>query len=220
VAITPEVAVTEARAAIVLASGSPRRRELLAVLGVPFVVRATNVDETPRNLEVPEALVLRLALLKARRAAGDGETALGADTEVAVDDRPLGKPGDAAAARAMLAALSGRTHEVWTGLAIVDRRAGRVRETARAVRTEVRFRPLTGEEIDRYVATGEPLDRAGAYAIQGGAGRFVQALEGSWTNVVGLPLEELAALLAELGLRTPGPYPDPPTTALEGDGIG
>jgi septum formation protein len=206
----------EPSATLVLASGSPRRRELLASLGVPFVVRPPGTDETPRAQEIPESLVLRLALDKARQAAGPGEVALGADTIVAVDDRPLGKPGDPGEARAMLELLSGRAHEVWTGVALVDRRRGR-RESARAVRTEVRFRPLTGEEIDAYVASGEPLDRAGAYAIQGGAAGFVQALDGSWSNVVGLPLEELAALLAELGLRAAVPVPDPPATAADFD---
>jgi septum formation protein len=199
---------------LVLASGSPRRRQLLAALGLPFLVRPPETDESPGPQEIPESLVLRLALEKARHAARDGEVALGADTIVAVDDQPLGKPADEAQARAMLARLSGRAHEVWTGVALVDRRGGR-RESVRAVCTEVRFRPLTGEEIDRYVASGEPFDRAGAYAIQGGAAGFVQALDGSWSNVVGLPLEELAALLAEAGLRAPGPIPDPPPTGSD-----
>ena len=190
---------------LVLASASPRRRELLASLGVVFEVRPVAADETPRPGEWPEALALRLALAKARAAAADGDLALGADTVVAVDDEPLGKPADAAEARIMLARLSGRRHRVWTGVALVERDARRRREAVRATRTEVEFRPLTAAEIDAYVETGEPLDRAGAYAIQGGAAAFAARVEGSLSNVVGLPLETLLDLLARLG-RSPAEF--------------
>jgi septum formation protein len=193
---------------LVLASGSPRRRELLATLGVAFEVRPTGADETPREGEGPEAMVLRLALAKARAAVAEGELALGSDTVVAVDGATLGKPADADAARAMLSRLSGRCHEVWTGVALVERSARGVRETARAVRTEVEFRPLARAEIDAYVATGEPLDRAGAYAIQGGASAFASRIEGSWSNVVGLPLAAVRELLARLG-HSPAAFVEP-----------
>jgi len=184
---------------LVLASASPRRRELLATLGVVFEVRPSDVDETPRPGEPAEALAIRLALAKARAVAGEGELVLGADTVVALGDEPLGKPEDAAAARAMLARLSGRSHRVWTGVALVEHGPGRLRTAAGAAATAVEFRPLAAAEIDAYVATGEPLDRAGAYAIQGGAAGFATRLEGSWSNVVGLPLETLPGLFARLG---------------------
>ena len=184
---------------LVLASASPRRRELLGRLGIPFEQRAVDADETPRPLEEPEALVLRLALLKARSAARPGEIALGADTEVAIDGAVLGKPADDEDARRMLRALSGRAHDVWTGVALVAPSAdGPARELARACRTEVRFRELNADEIAAYVASGEAADKAGAYAIQGGASRFVEAIVGELTNVVGLPLPLVSELLAEL----------------------
>ena len=191
---------------LVLASASPRRRELLARLGVEFEVRAVDADETPLAAETPEALVLRLALVKARAAARPGELALGADTVVAAGGALLGKPADDEEARRMLAALSGRSHEVWTGVALVEVPAGpgdgRLRERARACRTEVVFRALSGSEIDAYVASGEPRDKAGAYAIQGGAAAFVAHVEGDFTNVVGLPLPLVEELLADLSRRT------------------
>jgi septum formation protein len=190
----------------VLASASPRRRELLSRLGLEFEVRAVDTDETPRPGETPEALVLRLALAKARAAARPGELALGADTVVAADGALLGKPADDEDARRMLAALSGRSHEVWTGVALVEVPAaagtGRLRERARACRTEVVFRALSESEIDAYVASGEPRDKAGAYAIQGGAANFVARVDGDYTNVVGLPLPLVEELLAVLSRRT------------------
>lgn len=194
---------------LVLASSSPRRRELLAGLGVDFEVRPAEADETPRPGEAPEPLVLRLALAKARAAARPGELALGADTVVALDGEPLGKPADAAEARAMLARLSGRHHQVWTGVALVERDAAGVRERARAVVTDVVFRALSAAEIDAYVESGEPLDRAGAYAVQGGAAGFVASLEGSWSNVVGLPVGAVRELLARHG-RSPADFAAPP----------
>ena len=185
---------------LVLASSSPRRSELLARLGIPFEPRPVETDETPRRGEKPEALVLRLALAKARAAVRPGEIALGADTVVALDQIVLGKPADSNDARRMLRRLSGRTHEVWTGVALVaaPSRGAPACEIARACRTEVRFRKLNEPEIAAYAASGEPADKAGAYAVQGGAGRFVEAILGELTNVVGLPLPLVSELLAEM----------------------
>ncbi len=183
---------------LVLASGSPRRRELLTRRGMPFSIRPTDVDETPRAGESPREMVERLALAKARAAARPGEVALGADTVVALGEQVLGKPRDEAEARRMLQKLSGRTHEVWTGVAVFDRRAGVERVHRRAVRTAVTFRVLSESEIADYVASDEPSDKAGAYAIQGGAAAFVEQLEGDYDNVVGLPLTAVEEMLAEL----------------------
>lgn len=182
---------------LTLASQSPRRRELLSQLGLDLEVRPADVDETPRPGEAAEAYVLRLAQDKAR--AVDGDTVLGADTVVVLDGALLGKPRDVEDARRMLRALSGRPHQVTTGVA--GRRGGR--ERAIAVTTEVELLPLDGPRIDWYVATGEPLDKAGAYAVQGIAGAFVRAVRGSISNVVGLPLAETLALLGELGYELP-----------------
>ena len=192
--------MTAAAARLVLASASPRRRELLARLGCAFESRAPAVDETPRAGEKPADLVARLALAKARAAVAAGELALGADTVVALGDTVLGKPSDGADARRMLRALSGRSHDVWTGVALVapDGDGGFERHAVR--RTEVVFRALAEQEIDDYVASGEPLDRAGAYAIQGGAARFVTRYAGDFDNVVGLPLAVVRELLGEAGL--------------------
>lgn len=182
---------------IVLASASPRRRELLGQLGGPFRIVIPDVEERPWPRESPASYALRNASDKARAvqaklpAAADA-TIIAADTIVVADGRILEKPADAADAARMLRELSGRTHQVITGLIVL----ARGEERGRAVRTEVVFRPLQEAEIAAYVASGEPMDKAGAYAIQGGAGAFVQAVNGSYTNVVGLPVDELRALLA------------------------
>lgn len=182
---------------LVLASGSPRRAEILRQAGIPFVVRAAPVDETPLAGERPEDCVRRLAERKARAApAGAGETVLGADTTVVIDGEMLGKPADAADARRMLAALAGRAHEVLTGVAL--RRGERVASAWASTRVE--FAPMTASEIEDYVASGEPLDKAGAYAIQGLASKYIDRIEGCYFNVVGLPVALLATLLAELGI--------------------
>lgn len=175
-----------------LASGSPRRRELLGRLGVPFRVVAPDLDESARPGETALALVRRLAAEKA--AVVDGPLVLAADTVVELDGELLGKPTDADEARAMLRRLSGRTHHVHTGVAA---RAGERAETA-TVTTAVRFAPLTTPAVDWYVATGEPFDKAGAYALQGAGGVFVESVEGSVSNVVGLPLAVAADLLHRL----------------------
>lgn len=185
---------------LVLASGSPRRAELLARLGVRPEIRPADVDETPRAEETAEALVARLAGAKAAAgaAAGDGrdEIVLAADTVVVLDDRTLGKPRDRDHAAATLRELSGRTHEVTTGVAVVR---GPV-STVTRVTTAVTFRALTAAEIAWYVGTGEPDDKAGSYGLQGAGAALVARIEGSDTNVIGLPLAETVALLREAGL--------------------
>ncbi len=174
---------------IVLASASPRRRELLAAAGITFTVHPADVDEAQHPDEEPVAYALRVATAKAH--AIDAVHVLAADTVVHLDGRVLHKPGLPDAARATLRLLSGREHTVST--AAVFRGAV---ERSVVVHTRVCFRALGDEEIDRYVATGEPLDRAGAYAIQGGGGALVDWIDGSYTNVVGLPLRETLAMLA------------------------
>jgi septum formation protein len=186
---------------IYLASQSPRRRELLAQVGVRFQVLPVEVDETPRPGEAAEALVCRLALEKARaglglRPAGDPSPVLGADTEVVVDGQVLGKPRDEEDAAAMLARLSGRSHQVLSAVALANGQ----HEGGRLSVSTVWFRATRAEDRAAYCATGEPLDKAGAYAIQGLAAVFVERIEGSYSGVMGLPLFETAELLAELGL--------------------
>lgn len=177
--------------AIVLASASPRRRQLLAWSGVPVEVRPSHVDESRQPGEDPLRFAARLAIAKAE-VGPDDRTVVAADTVVHLDGDVLDKPADRAEARAHLRRLAGRWHDVTTGLAV--RRGARVH--CETVTTRVRFRELTDAEIDAYVATGEADDKAGAYGIQGRAGAFVAELAGSWTNVMGLPVEEtLAALL-------------------------
>ncbi len=192
------------RPRLILASASPRRSRLLSELAVPFEVRPAVVDESRLPGEAPPDLARRLAAAKAlavARGLGGAEAALpvlGADTVVALGGQPFGKPRDPAEAREMLQRLSGREHAVHTGLALVRGRRGSLR--TRVVTTAVAFRPLALEELEAYVRSGEPLDKAGAYALQGGGGGFVCRLEGSRSNVIGLPLEETRALLREEGI--------------------
>jgi septum formation protein len=185
---------------IVLASASPRRRELLASAGWPFCVQPAAIDETPLPRESPRSYVLRLARAKSRsiRPARPGKDTIvvGADTTVALGASILGKPASAAEAETMLRRLAGRRHEVFTGICLRQARSGR--EAAGVAVTHVWFRPLSPRQIAAYVATGEPGDKAGAYAIQGGAAAFVRRMEGSYANVVGLPLELLWQLWLEL----------------------
>ena len=170
---------------LVLASQSPRRSEILRQAGLPFVVRASPVDETPLAGEAPEDYVRRLARAKALAvAAAPEETVVGADTTVVVGSEMLAKPEDAADARRMLSLLSGRRHEVITGISI--RRGGDI-VCDRAI-TAVWFAPMSEREIAGYVASGEPMDKAGAYAIQGLASKFIERIEGCYFNVVGLPV--------------------------------
>lgn len=184
---------------LVLASGSPRRRELLQGLGLRFTVRAADVDETPHPGEPPDAYVLRLAREKARAAGRPGELVLAADTTVVVDGEILAKPEDDADAARMLRLLSGRLHEVLTGVAVLDVLEGTGRTASEVVRSSVRMAALTSEEIAWYVATGEPRDKAGAYAIQGLGSLFVEAVAGNYSNVVGLPVPTVYRLFGELG---------------------
>jgi len=183
---------------LVLASRSPRRAELLTLVGARFDVVPTSVDERPLEEERPDAHVLRLAEAKARAASppvdsGEEALVLGADTVVTLDRAILGKPADPDEARRMLSDLSGRVHEVWSGIFLFDPQ--RDRGVGESVRSIVKFSKLTPREIADYVATGEPQDKAGAYAVQGYGAAFVEAIEGSYTNVVGLPLGHLRHLL-------------------------
>lgn len=161
-----------------------------------FTVRAVDLDETPRPGEDPRAYVHRLAKEKAAARAAPGELVLAADTTVVVDGEILGKPDDADDARRMLRSLSGREHQVLTGIALEEPGRGGVSDVAE---TLVRMAALTEEEIDWYVATGEPMDKAGAYAIQGLGSLFVEAVDGNHSNVVGLPVPAVYRLFAKLG---------------------
>lgn len=185
---------------LILASASPRRLDLLRQVGVEPVVEPADVDETLVPGADVTTSVLGLARAKARAVArahtGEAVLVLGADTLVVVDGAPLGKPVDAADAVTMLTRLSGRSHQVVTAVAVVDAATGRA--TDGIALTTVRMRPLDADEIDLYVATGEPLDKAGAYGIQGRAAVFVEGIEGDFTNVVGLPLPLVHRLVAEL----------------------
>jgi septum formation protein len=186
---------------LVLASASPRRRELLAQAGYSFEVHPAHIPEDPLAGEDPIAYVVRLAREKAQAVyqeltvdsslAAPDLAVLGADTTVTLDNHILGKPEDAADAARMLRLLSGRTHRVITGVALVTAEAVEVAAEA----TAVRFLTLSGEEIAAYVATGEPMDKAGAYAIQGRAARWIPRIEGCYFNVVGLPLALVSALI-------------------------
>lgn len=171
---------------VMLASASPRRAELLRAAGIAFDVQPADVDETLHEGETPEAYVRRVAIEKARTIAARAPDAvvIAADTTVVVDEHILAKPADDEDARRMLRLLSGRSHEVLTGVCVAR---GRDEET-RVVSTLVTFAPLADEEIAWYVASGEPADKAGAYAIQGLASRFVTRIDGSYSNVVGLPV--------------------------------
>ena len=183
---------------LILASASPRRRELLGSLGLAFEVVVAGIDERPWPGEKPASYALRNAAEKAREvwARRGGEVRiLAADTIVVMDEHILEKPEDAEHATAMLRQLSGRSHEVITGVCLFEARDEGLREWGDAVRTAVHFRALTEAEIAAYVATGEPMDKAGSYAIQGGAAAFVDGYEGSYSNVVGLPLETVERLL-------------------------
>jgi len=183
---------------LLLASRSPRRAELLTRLGLAFEIHAADVDETPRPGEAPAAYVERLAVAKARAAARAGALSLGADTAVIADERILGKPADRGDAAAMLASLAGRSHTVMTGVAVC---AGQHTRSL-CVTTQVHFRAIEPWEAEAYASTGEGLDKAGGYGIQGIGGIFVQSICGSYSAVVGLPLAETEQLLRECGLDT------------------
>jgi nucleoside triphosphate pyrophosphatase len=197
---------------LVLASASPRRQELLRNAGILFTVQPADIDETPRDGESPRDCAERLAREKALAVSNTRpqDYVLGADTVVAVDDIILGKPVDASDAVRMLRLLSGRTHQVITGVCLVS--GAVAREPAQKLRTEnrelrtasdttlVTMRDLSDNEIHEYVATGEPMDKAGAYAIQGIASRWIPQIDGDYSNVVGLPVKLVCELLHEQGL--------------------
>lgn len=183
---------------LILASASPRRAELLSSAGFTFEIVPSDIHESPRAGETPEAYTLRVAREKAAHVAtlpgSGGAVVLAADTEVVADCRILGKPADPAHASSILRLLSDAVHEVLT--AVVIRAGGR--EISEVVTTRVRFASVTDEEIRWYIGTGEPMDKAGAYAIQGFGARFVESIEGSWSSVVGLPVATVYRLLREV----------------------
>lgn len=183
---------------LTLASKSPRRKELLKQIGIPFVVVVSDAEEVSGNSWTPAALVVENAKRKARAVAEKypDSPVLGADTVVSSEGKIFGKPKDKDEARKMLTALSGKMHEVTTGLALINR--NEIRTTS--VTTKVFFDTMTKADIDAYIATDEPMDKAGAYAIQGKAARFIEKIEGSYSNVVGLPLNALIQLGKGLNL--------------------
>jgi septum formation protein len=187
---------------LVLASSSPRRAELLRVLGVAFDIVPTDIDESRRPDEHPHAYVERLAREKAESATVRlGTVVLAADTAVVHEGEVLGKPGHPAEARTMLARLSGEVHHVVTGVAVAGVEDGRLEVESVVESARVRMAALTVEEIASYVATGEPLDKAGAYALQGRGGLLVESVEGHPTTIVGLPLPATRRLLARRGVE-------------------
>lgn len=197
---------------LVLGSASPRRRDILATLRIPFVVAPASVDETMHADETPDAYLERvvrakLAAVVSSSAADVGRAVLVADTTVVVDGAVLGKPSDAAESERMIARLSGRGHEVATRFAIADLRARDAGTPSHeeTVVSRVFFRALSDQEIRRYAATGEGLDKAGAYAVQGIGSFMVSRIDGSYANVVGLPACEVVVALERLGLL--GPFP-------------
>lgn len=190
---------------IILASASLRRAKILRDAGIAFEILATHIDEAVLPGETAQAMVARLAEAKARAAAAQIEVdnceciIVGADTTVELNGEILGKPRDSAHAREMLARLAGRTHHVLTGIFLLRLPGNSTR--AAVENSAVTFAPLGESEIDSYIASGEPLDKAGAYAIQGLAGRYIPRIDGCYFNVVGMPLARLYALLRELGWR-------------------
>jgi len=203
---------------LILASASPRRQELLRNACIPFIIEPTDIPEVPAPGEKPKDFVERLAREKARVIAQHHvhDFVLGADTTVVVGDEILNKPGDAAKAARMLSMLSGRTHCVLTGVCVINPAPNQLptenrdlrREAVYSERTLVTFEKLTPQEIELYVSTGEPMDKAGAYGIQGIASRWISRIEGDYFNVVGLPVALVYRMLREAGfeeIETAGP---------------
>jgi septum formation protein len=186
---------------LILASGSPRRRELLALLGLPFEIRLSGVSEDSRKGACPVEVARELAALKAGAVAGELRDGLvvGADTLVILGREILGKPADAAEAVRMLRSLRGRTHQVVTGVAVVD--VPRGLRLSSAVASEVAMSDYSDQAIAEYVASGEPFDKAGSYAVQGLGGALVSSVKGCYNNVVGFPLCEAARLLGNFGVK-------------------
>ncbi|HEY6011576.1 MAG TPA: Maf family protein [Nitrospirota bacterium] len=185
---------------IILASNSPRRKELLRQIGLTFTLDPADVDERIQPHEAPDAYAIRVACDKARAAAARATEGIviGADTIVVLEDTVFGKPADARDAERMLQLLSGRMHRVITGLAVLDAATGKI--LTRSSTTCVWFKRLSREEIKAYVESGEPLDKAGAYGIQGLGALLVERIEGCYYNVVGLPLSLLGEMLSEFGV--------------------
>ena len=193
----------QSRPMLILASASPRRHELLRNAGIPFVVRVADIPEIPRANELPDVFVKRMAREKARAIARSfpNDLVLGADTIVIIDEQILGKPRDQADAARMLRLLSGKTHRVTTAVCLsgpqtADRPEN---EEVQSETTLVTMNEISGQEIQDYIATGEPMDKAGAYAIQGRASRWVRKIEGDYFNVVGLPVALVYRMLRERG---------------------
>ena len=180
---------------LILASQSPRRRELLGLTGLDFIVRVADIDETMDPEKAPFDEVARVSRMKAEAVARKpGDVVIAADTIVVLGDRLLGKPKNEAQAEEMLTSLSGRAHQVMTGVTVLR---GDRAITATEI-TDIHFRELSTQEIRRYIATGEPMDKAGSYGIQGGAALFVEKLQGDYYNVMGLPVCRLLLMLREL----------------------
>ena len=187
---------------IILASASPRREQLLKQIGLVFRIIPSEAAEDKIEATLPEQYVQKCALAKAvmiRQQVNPGDIVIGADTVVVLDGVIYGKPRDTADAKRMLVNLAGRTHSVWTGLAVVSA-AGQV---TRAVETRVTLALLSSGQIERYIASGEPMDKAGAYAVQGLGATFVERVDGCYYNVVGLPLQTLTQILTSLGVVLP-----------------
>jgi septum formation protein len=204
--IKAKLTTQPSRTKLILASNSPRRAEILRNAGFAFEVCATHIDESRRGRESPRAHVLRLARAKAHAAAerakrNEHAIVIGADTVVVIREKILGKPADVRGARGMLRRLSGRTHRVLTGVSV--RRVGDRSELTHVESTLVHFLKLSNKEIDDYIATGEPFDKAGAYGIQGMAGRFVDRIDGCYFNVMGLPISRVWSILRQLGYPKP-----------------
>jgi len=194
----------------ILASGSPRRRELFALFNAPFDIASADVDETPRDGEAPAQMVMRLSQAKASAVAGllampDGALIIAADTTVSLDDVPLGKPVDEADAQRILRALRGRTHQVHTALTLLDIHTNH--SLTDVATTDVPMREYGDDEIAAYIASGDPLDKAGAYAIQHNGFHPVAEMRGCFANVMGLPLCHLARALRAFGQKSPADIP-------------
>ena len=194
----------------ILASGSPRRRELFALFNAPFDIASADVDETPRDGEAPAQMVMRLSQAKASAVAGllampDGALIIAADTTVSLDGIPLGKPADGADAQRILRALRGRTHQVHTALTLLDIHTDH--SLTDVATTDVPMREYGDDEIAAYIASGDPLDKAGAYAIQHNGFHPVAEMRGCFANVMGLPLCHLARALRAFGQKSPADIP-------------
>ena len=190
---------------MILASASPRRQELLGVFGLPFTVCASHVDEQVDEWTSPAGYVMAIAQRKAGAIGVANDTPenaliIAADTTVVIDGDILGKPSDTAEAKAMLSRLQGRRHDVFTGLCVLDRQSGQIEVTHS--QTAVHMKPLSARTIDAYVATGEPMDKAGSYGIQGRGATFIEAIDGDYFTVVGLPLSLLESVLTRMGIAT------------------